>query len=164
MPSLSRGMTTPALLFSILSSTLLAIRPASGTAIGLPSEIVSFVPSCATVCLSTFIDANFPQGLCGTEPTFQCLCAHTGTNGFTVGEGALACIASEDNMGQCTGTDASRELAHSSLLSSPKMLSLWHLLTDSPLPQRLPQIRHIPCVTARPVQLRKRTQPLWPHS
>ncbi|CAK7218851.1 hypothetical protein SEUCBS140593_003694 [Sporothrix eucalyptigena] len=85
---------------------LLLLMPSNATTIALPSEIVDFVPSCATSCLSTFIDANFPASVCGIDPTFQCLCAHTGTNGFTVGEGALACIASVDRTGQCTGTDA----------------------------------------------------------
>ncbi|KAL1891504.1 hypothetical protein Sste5346_007595 [Sporothrix stenoceras] len=103
MPSLSRGTTTGALL-SIYLSFFLA-RPSFASTIGLPSEIVVFVPSCATACLSTFIDTNYPQGVCGTDPTFACLCAHTGSNGFTVGEGALACIASLDRTGQCTGTD-----------------------------------------------------------
>ncbi|KIH88001.1 hypothetical protein SPBR_07821 [Sporothrix brasiliensis 5110] len=106
MPFLSRDTTTPVLFFSILSFVVPA-RPAAANVIDLPSEIVAFVPSCASACFSTFVNNNFPLGICGKDPTFQCLCEHAGTNGFTVGEGALACIASEDSTGRCTGTDVS---------------------------------------------------------
>ncbi|KJR81160.1 uncharacterized protein SPSK_05028 [Sporothrix schenckii 1099-18] len=106
MPFLSRDTTTQVLFFSILSFVVRA-RPAAANVIDLPSEIVAFVPSCASACFSTFVNNNFPLGICGKDPTFQCLCEHAGTNGFTVGEGALACIASEDSTGRCTGTEVS---------------------------------------------------------
>ncbi|EFW99298.1 hypothetical protein CMQ_5719 [Grosmannia clavigera kw1407] len=79
---------------------------ASASTIDLPSDVADLIPACVTGCLSSFVKENFANSSCGDQPTLQCLCAHTGENGYTVGEGALACVAIEDRSGYCSGENA----------------------------------------------------------
>jgi len=79
---------------------------ASATNYTLTSELTNFIPSCAQTCFESFLDENFPTNLCSTTPTLDCLCSHNTTSGYTVGEGAVQCIISEDNIGFCQGDDA----------------------------------------------------------
>jgi hypothetical protein len=72
----------------------------------LTPELTNFIPPCAQTCFKSFIDVNFPNGTCSTAPSLDCLCSHNSTTGYALGEGAVQCIVSEDNIGFCTGNDA----------------------------------------------------------
>jgi hypothetical protein len=75
----------------------------------LTPELTKFVPTCAQACFLSFLDSNFDAGICDPAPTLDCLCSHNTTTGYTVGEGAVQCIISEDNIGFCKGNDAERK-------------------------------------------------------
>ncbi|KUJ18019.1 uncharacterized protein LY89DRAFT_732717 [Mollisia scopiformis] len=72
----------------------------------LTPELMNFIPSCAQECFISFLESNFPYDLCGKTPTLNCLCTHNSTSGYTVGEGAVQCIISEDNIGFCQGNSS----------------------------------------------------------
>lgn len=65
----------------------------------LPSQVLASIPECAQVCVSAFIQVNFPA--CGTSPSMQCLCSQQTQSGFTIGEGAVQCIVGSDKVGAC---------------------------------------------------------------
>lgn len=90
---------------SLLLLLALIIQTAA-TNYTLTSELTNFVPPCAQDCFKSFLDINFPSTPCSTTPTLDCLCSHNTTSGYTVGEGAVQCIISEDNIGFCQGNDA----------------------------------------------------------
>lgn len=75
-------------------------------AITLSPEVEAFIPSCAQVCFESFVSSNFPESVCGTTPTLDCLCSSNSTSGYTIGEGAVQCIVSEENVSFCTGNNA----------------------------------------------------------
>jgi hypothetical protein len=79
---------------------------ANAANISLSSELTSFVPVCAQECLVSFLDSNFPTSVCTSTPSLACLCSNNSTSGYTVGEGAVQCIISEDSIGGCQGADA----------------------------------------------------------
>ncbi|RDW62593.1 hypothetical protein BP5796_10895 [Coleophoma crateriformis] len=76
------------------------------TNISLSPELTNFIPSCAQACFISFIEAEFPISARSTSPTLDYLCSHNTTSGYTIGEGAVQCILSEDQIGFCTGRDA----------------------------------------------------------
>ncbi|RDW81939.1 hypothetical protein BP6252_03051 [Coleophoma cylindrospora] len=76
------------------------------TNISLSPELTNFIPSCAQACFISFIEAEFPNSACTTSPTLDYLCSHNTTSGYTIGEGAVQCILSEDQIGFCKGRDA----------------------------------------------------------
>ncbi|TPX13293.1 uncharacterized protein E0L32_006266 [Thyridium curvatum] len=67
----------------------------------LSDEFTKFIPPCATDCFQLFLENNFSPDTCGTSPSLQCLCSRTGSSSFTIGEGAVACIAAGKNSGAC---------------------------------------------------------------
>ncbi|KAK3309014.1 uncharacterized protein B0T15DRAFT_126797 [Chaetomium strumarium] len=68
-------------------------------------EVLNFVPTCAQNCFESFISANFDAGICGNSPSLECLCRQQGSSGYTVGEGAVSCLAGESRFGACQGQD-----------------------------------------------------------
>lgn len=84
----------------------------SATSLQLSSEIRRFVPSCARRCLLSFIEVSYDNEDCGTTPSLRCLCKTEGLLGFTLGEGAVQCIAGEKAVGGCSDAEGSRELLH----------------------------------------------------
>lgn len=78
----------------------------------LSPDITHFVPSCALTCFESFIDINFNTSTCGSSPSLQCLCAHTGSTGYTIGEGATECIVAENEIGNCHGMNYGCEFGH----------------------------------------------------
>lgn len=101
-------MAVSPLSFFILWTTISATL-ASAAGLTLSSDVLSFVPVCAQPCFQSFADTSFPSSVCGDAPSLQCLCTHTGTLGYTVGEGADECIALEAGRGNCVGNDGSRK-------------------------------------------------------
>lgn len=77
--------------------------------ISLSNELTNFIPACARACFESFLENSFPASICSDNPTLDCLCSSNSISGYTVGEGAVQCIAAEDNIGFCTGTDANSE-------------------------------------------------------
>lgn len=86
-----------------------ALSSYASAAFTLTPELTNFVPTCAQACFLSFLDSNFDTGICDPAPALDCLCSHNTTTGYTVGEGAVQCIISEDNIGFCKGIDAERE-------------------------------------------------------
>ena len=58
----------------------------------------SIIPSCAQSCLEAFIRHSFPTSVCPDQQDLDCLCTSNSNTGFTLGEGALQCVAAS-----CTG-------------------------------------------------------------
>lgn len=99
-----------ALCWPSLILLLSAFLTYANAAFTLSSELTKFVPTCAQACFISFLDSNFDTVTCGTTPALDCLCSHNTTTGYTVGEGAVQCIISEDNVGFCKGNDAQSKL------------------------------------------------------
>ena len=51
------------------------------------------VPICAQPCLQSFVADSFPPSVC-SSPSIDCLCTSDSETGYTIGEGALSCLAS----------------------------------------------------------------------
>ncbi|KAG6358912.1 hypothetical protein INS49_012432 [Diaporthe citri] len=91
---------------------LLAVRATETTAASstdgfeLGSDLTAFIPSCAVSCFESFLEVNFNRDLCGSSPSLQCLCSHTGSTGYTIGEGAVQCIVAENSIRACEGMSA----------------------------------------------------------
>jgi hypothetical protein len=99
-----------ALCWSSLTLLAFTFSTYANAAFTLTPELTNFVPTCAQACFISFLDSNFDTATCGTAPTLDCLCSHNTTTGYTVGEGAVQCIISEDNIDFCKGNDAKRTL------------------------------------------------------
>lgn len=95
----------PSLILLLLYSTH------AHAAITLSAELTNFVPACAQECFESFLESNFPTSVCTSTPTLGCLCSNNSTSGYTVGEGAVQCIISEDSIGGCQGADATSKLS-----------------------------------------------------
>lgn len=52
------------------------------------------IPDCSSSCVQTFIQESYPTSICGDQQDLSCLCANSGSNGFTLGEGILRCVVS----------------------------------------------------------------------
>ncbi|PVH78995.1 hypothetical protein DL98DRAFT_589776 [Cadophora sp. DSE1049] len=72
----------------------------------LPSEVSSFLPTCAQPCLKSSVEQQFPESKCSSNPTLDCLCSATSTSGDTLGVLSGACINFGIRDGLCTGVDA----------------------------------------------------------
>ncbi|KAN0112899.1 hypothetical protein V8E51_005850 [Hyaloscypha variabilis] len=99
-----------ALCWPSLILLICAILTYTNASFTLTPEVTNFIPSCAQTCFISFLDSNFNTATCGTTPTLDCLCSHNTTTGYTVGEGAVQCIISEDNIGFCKGNDAQKSV------------------------------------------------------
>jgi hypothetical protein len=94
------------LLYAFPSTSLVSAQSSSSGTYTFSNDVTAFIPSCAQTCFSSFVQANFPISVCSSTPSLDCLCSHNSTSGYTVGEGALQCIISEDNVGPCQGVNA----------------------------------------------------------
>jgi len=99
-----------ALCWPSLLLLLYAFSTNANASFTLTPEVTNFIPSCAQACFISFLDSNFDNSTCGTTPALDCLCSHNTTTGYTVGEGGVQCIISEDNIGFCKGNDAQSTL------------------------------------------------------
>jgi hypothetical protein len=122
-----------ALCWPSLILLICAILTYANASFTLTPEVTNFIPSCAQTCFISFLDSNFNTATCGTTPTLDCLCSHNTTTGYTVGEGAVQCIISEDNIGFCKGNDAQstfqtlRYIFHGNTYCSQSLLFSLHL-------------------------------------
>ncbi|KAI1643558.1 uncharacterized protein F4817DRAFT_250054 [Daldinia loculata] len=76
---------------------------AAGAKLG--GDIAALVPTCAQPCLESFVVANYPSTDCTQNPTLQCMCSEQSHSGYTIGEGALQCISTEEQRGICDKKD-----------------------------------------------------------
>ena len=95
-----------ALCFLYPIHVLLLYLTLAKAAFSLSPELAKFIPSCAQECFESFLDANYNESQGGASPSLQFFCSTQSTSGNTVGEGAVSCIISEDNVKLCTGNDA----------------------------------------------------------
>ena len=61
----------------------------------LSPYLSELIPICAQDCLENFIAGSFPTSTCPDQQDLACLCTSESESGFTIGEGALQCVASE---------------------------------------------------------------------
>ncbi|GAB0133480.1 hypothetical protein EsDP_00001887 [Epichloe bromicola] len=137
----------------------------------LTLELSHFVPACAEDCFTSFLQANYGLER-GREkiPSLQELCSTDGETGFTVGEGAVQCIAAEKSIDGCSDTDASSSViynAHQMCIDQPGAITPTHgvitatlLLPPSgagpvsfPAPSRTARTRSMSRTTGRPSTL-----------
>ena len=60
----------------------------------LTPYLAETIPTCAQPCLQAFVADSFPSTIC-SSPSLNCLCTSDSETGYTIGEGALTCIASD---------------------------------------------------------------------
>lgn len=76
----------------------------------LTLELSAYVPVCAEGCFISFLQASIGLRRGQRIPSLQELCSADGKTGFTVGEGAVQCIAAERSIDGCLEQDANCEL------------------------------------------------------
>ena len=107
----------------------------------LPRQVQAKVPRCAQRCLRTFIAKNFPPSICRDPQDLQCLCTKQSRTGYTLGESALTCIATDCSYavfqsnkfvyGICLGVNDARPMTHKTLTASQVLTSI---VTSTPAP------------------------------
>ena len=88
----------------------------------------SDVSPCGQACLQTFVASAFPPTVCPDQLDLQCLCTKASTTGFTFGEGALRCVASDclnaeesilaSAYGVCTSIPNAQSMTHKTITAS----------------------------------------------
>ena len=69
-----------------------SIRAGPVSTVSLSPSLASAIPSCAQSCVNSTITQNFPT--CQHQQDLNCLCTNNAVSGLTLGEQALACLAS----------------------------------------------------------------------
>lgn len=80
----------------IHSASILLALPRLFVFAALPPSLESTVPLCAHSCLEDFLQRDFASSACPDLRNIDCLCSHYGVDGYTIGEGAYACLYSSD--------------------------------------------------------------------
>ncbi|KAM4057597.1 hypothetical protein HRG_009232 [Hirsutella rhossiliensis] len=80
---------------------------AAASAILLPDDVSRLVPGCAQGCFLSFLAFNYGAGGNGEVPSLGWLCSTPGDSEYTVGEGAVQCLAAEKSFGSCSQEEAS---------------------------------------------------------
>ena len=139
------------LLYTFRSTNFVSAQASSSETYSLSDEITNIIPPCARTCFTSFIQSNYPSSACTTAPTLDCLCSHSSTSGYTVGEGAVQCIISEDNAKFCQGSSATADVAknaYNMCVGKANALPNTHatitatlvIETQSPSPSTLPSV------------------------
>lgn len=76
------------------------------TTVCLPGTLVRTIPQCAIDCVARFVLNNYNNDDCSSLLNLDFICSLQTTSGLTLGEGALACVASD-----CTATHAEESAA-----------------------------------------------------
>lgn len=107
----SRSLLLTLSFLTVHASALGARSPTSNLTI----QLSAFVPLCAENCFISFLRVNY--GLRGGDqiPSLEELCSTSGDSGFTLGEGAVQCIAGERSIDGCSEQDASGKQSSLSL-------------------------------------------------
>lgn len=75
----------------------------------LTVALADVVPACAEDCFISFLSANYGLARGEEIPSLEDLCSTDGNTGFTIGEGAVQCIAAEQTVGACSDKEADCE-------------------------------------------------------
>ncbi|KAG5949132.1 hypothetical protein E4U60_007267 [Claviceps pazoutovae] len=78
----------------------------------LTLELSAYVPPCAEGCFISFLQASIGLRSGQRIPSLQELCSADGKTGFTVGEGAVQCIAAERSIDGCLEQDANSSVIY----------------------------------------------------
>ncbi|KAG6267131.1 hypothetical protein E4U48_005173 [Claviceps purpurea] len=78
----------------------------------LTLELSAYVPPCAEGCFISFLQASIGLRRGQRIPSLQELCSADGKTGFTVGEGAVQCIAAERSIDGCLEQDANSSVIY----------------------------------------------------
>ncbi|KAG6113679.1 hypothetical protein E4U31_000112 [Claviceps sp. LM219 group G6] len=78
----------------------------------LTLELSAYVPVCAEGCFISFLQASIGLRRGQRIPSLQELCSADGKTGFTVGEGAVQCIAAERSIDGCLEQDANSSVIY----------------------------------------------------
>jgi hypothetical protein len=70
------------------------VLPPSLVLAALPSPLQSLLPACAQPCLEGYLQQDFATSICPDLTDLNCLCSHYGSDGYTLGEKAFACLYS----------------------------------------------------------------------
>ncbi|MCJ1390592.1 hypothetical protein MMC18_003452 [Xylographa bjoerkii] len=105
----------------------------------LSPYLSNVTPTCAQPCLEDFIATSFPTYTCPDQQDLSCLCTSNSASGFTLGEGALQCIAAACTNPQtsdfiaayevCAGVPNALPMTHGTLtatLASPTAVTFGH--------------------------------------
>ncbi|EXV02280.1 hypothetical protein X797_004409 [Metarhizium robertsii] len=98
-------MSSARLLLLSLVSTALAAETFHRKS-NLTVALADVVPACAEDCFISFLSANYGLARGEEIPSLEDLCSTDGNTGFTVGEGAVQCIAAEQRVGACSDKEA----------------------------------------------------------
>ncbi|EQK98139.1 hypothetical protein OCS_06146 [Ophiocordyceps sinensis CO18] len=85
-----------------------AAPAAAAPANPLPDDVSRLVPGCAQGCFLSFLAFNYGTGVHGQVPSLGWLCSTPGDSEYTVGEGAVQCLAAEKSFGSCSQEEASQ--------------------------------------------------------
>ena len=95
----------------------------------LSPYISSFIPTCAQLCFEEFINDSFPTSVCSNQQDLSCLCTSKSRTGFTLGEGALQCLAQD-----CRDeSDLDLALAYEICSGVPNAVSETHRIITAPI-------------------------------
>ncbi|KAG8427790.1 hypothetical protein J3459_006357 [Metarhizium acridum] len=114
-------MSSPRLLLLSLVSTALAAETFHRKS-NLTVALADVVPACAEDCFISFLDANYGIARGEEIPSLEDLCSADGNTGFTIGEGAVQCIAAEQRVGACSVKEA----------NSSAMYKAYQMCSDQP--------------------------------
>ncbi|KAG6008989.1 hypothetical protein E4U21_003541 [Claviceps maximensis] len=103
----------PFLVFSVAGAVAAEAVGTRWLKSNLTLELSSFVPVCAEDCFISFLQATFGLERGQRIPSLQELCSTEGKTGFTVGEGAVQCIAAERSIDGCLDQDANSSVIYS---------------------------------------------------
>ncbi|KAK8920950.1 hypothetical protein VCV18_008255 [Metarhizium anisopliae] len=98
-------MSSARLLLLSLVSTALAAETFHRKS-NLTVALADVVPACAEDCFISFLSANYGLARGEEIPSLEDLCSTDGNTGFTIGEGAVQCIAAEQTVGACSDKEA----------------------------------------------------------
>lgn len=107
------------LLLSLLS-TALAIETSHRVS-NLTVELACVVPACAEDCFLSFLQVNYGLERGSKIPSLEELCSTDGETGFTIGEGAVQCIAAEGRVGGCSNKNSDCEFSLPPLFNKEQM-------------------------------------------
>ena len=123
------------------SALLLFLVLSLAQCINLPSSVIGVLPPCSLDCLQYYVYEYYPSSVCQDTTNLDCLCTHSTSSGFTIGEAALRCLVSS-----CTNTSAFEIPAYDICSSVPGALAETHstltatlMAATTVIPSSLPQ-------------------------
>ncbi|KAG6040184.1 hypothetical protein E4U41_001368, partial [Claviceps citrina] len=126
----------PLIAYPIAVAAAAAVDKKSWPRSNLTLELSAHVPVCAEDCFISFLEASFGLERGQGIPSLQELCSSDGQTGFTVGEGAVQCIAAERSVDGCADQDANSSViynAHQMCSDQPGAITPTHRVITATL-------------------------------